>query len=42
MEIGFLDCRELGSFDLEEKEEDKGRHFTDSEEIEESAMRVGN
>lgn len=40
MEIGFLDCRELGSFDLEE--EDKGRHFTNSEEIEESAMRVGN
>lgn len=36
MENGFLGCRELGTFDLEE---DEGRHFSDSEETEESAMK---
>lgn len=35
MEIRFLGCRELGCFDLEEF---KGRHFADSEEMEESAI----
>lgn len=37
MEICFLVCREHGCLDLEEF---KGKHFTDSEEMEESAMRI--